>query len=311
MEYPWGNNRRYNSYAEYIKQRFGSRIQKVSIDAGFTCPNRNGTVGTGGCTFCDNNAFNPGYCFGEKPIHLQLEQGINFLKKRYRRSVGYMAYFQAYTNTFASLSVLQEKFEEALKFPGVVGLVIGTRPDCIDDEKLDYIKWLGNTSYVVVEYGIESCYDKTLVRINRGHNMQQTIHAIEKTAARGIHTGGHLIFGLPGETETEMLNEAFIISQLPLTTIKFHQLQIIKGTKMEEEYLQKPEDFHSFQLEEYLQFMSGFLERFNPRIMIERFAGESPPGMNTGINWGIRYETFIRLFEEKLNELNTWQGKLY
>jgi uncharacterized protein len=311
MQYAFRNNRRYNAYADYIKERFGGRIQKVSVDAGFTCPNRDGTVGTGGCTFCNNESFNPSYCSGEKPIAGQLAQGINFLKKRYPRNTGYMAYFQAYTNTFDTVEVLDAKFRQALTHPGIIGLVIGTRPDCIDDEKLDYIQSLGKEAYVVVEYGIESCYEKTLLRVNRGHSMQQTIEALEKTAARGIHTGGHLIFGLPGETKEEMLNEAEILSELPLDSIKFHQLQIIKGTKMESEYLEKPGDFSLFEMEEYLLFMAAFLERLNPRIMVERFASESPPGMNLGMSWGVRYDEFLKRFEKKLAELDTWQGKLY
>ena len=311
MQYAFRNNRRYNAYADYIKERFGGRIQKVSVDAGFTCPNRDGTVGTGGCTFCNNESFNPSYCSGEKPIAGQLAQGINFLKKRYPRNTGYMAYFQAYTNTFDTVEVLDAKFKQALTHPGIIGIVIGTRPDCIDDEKLDYIQSLSKEAYVVVEYGIESCYEKTLLRVNRGHSMQQTIEALEKTAARGIHTGGHLIFGLPGETKEEMLNEAEILSELPLDSIKFHQLQIIKGTKMESEYLEKPGDFSLFEMEEYLLFMAAFLERLNPRIMVERFASESPPGMNLGMSWGVRYDEFLKRFEKKLAELDTWQGKLY
>ena len=311
MQYAFRNNRRYNAYADYIKERFGGRIQKVSVDAGFTCPNRDGTVGTGGCTFCNNESFNPSYCSGEKPIAGQLAQGINFLKKRYPRNTGYMAYFQAYTNTFDTVEVLDAKFRQALTYPGIIGLVIGTRPDCIDDEKLDYIQSLSKEAYVVVEYGIESCYEKTLLRVNRGHSMQQTIEALEKTAARGIHTGGHLIFGLPGETKEEMLNEAEILSELPLDSIKFHQLQIIRGTRMENEYMEKPGDFSLFEMEEYLLFMAAFLERLNPRIMVERFASESPPGMNLGMSWGVRYDEFLKRFEKKLAELDTWQGKLY
>lgn len=311
MQYAFRNNRRYNAYADYIKERFGGRIQKVSVDAGFTCPNRDGTVGTGGCTFCNNESFNPSYCSGDNPIAGQLAQGINFLKKRYPRNTGYMAYFQAYTNTFDTVEVLDAKFKQALTHPGIIGIVIGTRPDCIDDEKLDYIQSLGKEAYVVVEYGIESCYEKTLLRVNRGHSMQQTIHALEKTAARGIHTGGHLIFGLPGETKEEMLNEAEILSELPLDSIKFHQLQIIRGTRMESEYREKPGDFSLFEMEEYLLFMAAFLERLNPRIMVERFASESPPGMNLGMSWGVRYDEFLKRFEKKLAELDTWQGKLY
>ncbi len=311
MAYAWGHTRRYNAYADYIRQRFGGRIQKVSVDAGFTCPNRDGTVGIGGCTFCNNEAFNPSYCATATSIEEQLQRGIAFLKNRYKRNTGYMAYFQAYTNTYDSLEVLRERFETALRYPGIVGLVIGTRPDCIDAEKLDYIRSLSEKYYVVVEYGIESCHEKTLLRINRGHTMQQCIEAIEKTAALGIHTGGHLIFGLPGESEQEMLAQAEILSVLALNSIKFHQLQIICGTKMEEEYRQNPGEFRQFGLEEYMQFMARFLERLSPHIMVERFASESPPKMNRGVSWGLRYDEFHKRMEKHLEVLDTWQGKLY
>lgn len=310
-DYLWGYKRRYHSYADHIRERFGGRIQKVSVDAGFTCPNRDGTVGTGGCTFCNNDAFNPGYCTGEKPIGEQLDRGINFLKNRYPRNTGYLAYFQAYSNTFDVIEVLRERFETALSHPGILGIVIGTRPDCVDDEKLKYIRELGETSYVIVEYGIESCYNKTLKRINRGHSMQQTTEAIERTAAMGIPAGGHLIFGLPGETREEMLEEAAILSRLPITSLKFHQLQIIRGTQMEDEFLKNPGDFQLFELEEYMGFLAHFLEKLNPRIMVERFASESPPGMNIGLGWGLRYDRFLNMFEKKLEEMNSWQGKHY
>ncbi|MCK4466574.1 MAG: TIGR01212 family radical SAM protein [Bacteroidales bacterium] len=310
--YSWGHSRRFNAYANYFKNIFGERVQKVSIDAGFTCPNRDGTVGWGGCTFCNNDAFNPSYCTSEKSVRQQLEEGITFHKTRYRRSSKYLAYFQAYSNTYAPLDKLKEKYDEALKFPNVIGLVIGTRPDCIDKEKLDYFRKLSEKVYLIIEYGIESCYNKTLKRINRGHTFEQSVYAIEETAKRGIRTGAHLIFGLPGETRKEMLDEAGIISRLPLDNVKFHQLQIIKETAMEREYKRAHENFDLFSWEEYLEFLIQFLERLNPEFVVERFTGEAPPRFLAGSRWGLkRTDQILNLIEQRLEEKDTWQGKRY
>jgi len=310
--YPWGHERRFNAYSNYFRSLYGARVQKVSIDAGFTCPNRDGTKGIGGCTYCNNDAFNPSYCIPTKTVTQQIEEGIEFHKWRYSEAVSYLAYFQAYSNSYAPLGTLKKLFEEALNFPGVIGLIIGTRPDCIDDEKLEYFQELSKKYYLAVEYGIESCYNKTLKRINRGHSFEDAVRAVEQTAALGINTGAHFIFGLPGETREEMLNQVDIISELPLKTVKFHQLQIIKGTMMEKEFLEKPEDFKLFSWEEYLDFFITFLERLNPAIVVERFTGEAPPRFLTGEGWGKkRTDQIVSLIEKRLEELDTRQGKKY
>lgn len=311
-EYPWGHKRRFNAYSNYLRRLFGSRIQKVSVDAGFTCPNRDGTKGTGGCTYCDNSSFNPSYCLPEKSVTKQLEEGIEFHKWRYRRAVSYLAYFQPFTNTYASLEKLRDLYNEALSYPGIAGLTIGTRPDCIDNEKLNFLRNLSDEYYITVEYGIESCYNKTLRRINRGHSFEEAVEAVIRTAEKGINTGAHFIFGLPGESKEEMLEEAAIISKMPLKTVKFHQLQIIKGTKMEEEYRKFPGDFHIFTLDTYIDFIIRFLERLNPEIVVERFTGEVPPRFNTSDFLGSkRTEQILNMIEQRLIELDTWQGRLY
>lgn len=312
INYPWGHNRRFNSYSEYFKRTLGERVQKVTIDAGFTCPNHDGSKGTSGCTYCNNDAFNPSYCTPEKSIKQQIEEGIEFHINRYRRAKNYLAYFQAYSNTYAPLSKLKTIYNEALNIPGVVGLVIGTRPDCIDDKKLEYFKELSRSHYIIIEYGVESCYNKTLERINRGHTFEQSVEAIEKTKQMGIKTGAHFIIGLPGESKEEILNEAKIISSLPLDTIKFHQLQIIKGTAMEKEFNEHPENFTFFELPEYIDFFIQFIERLNPSFVIERFAGEVPPRFLAGPGWGLtRNDQILVKFEKRLEELDTWQGKLF
>ena len=310
--YPWGHSRRFNAYSNYFRKIYGGRLQKVSIDAGFTCPNRDGTIGTGGCTYCNNDAFNPSYCHPGRTIGEQLGKGIEFLRKRYREPAAYLAYFQAFSNTYSPLERLKVIYDEALSYPGIAGLIIGTRPDCIDAEKLDYFRELSENHFIAIEYGVESCYDKTLKRINRGHSFGQAVDAIGMTAGRGIKTGAHFIFGLPGESRDEMLKEADIISTLPLHTVKFHQLQIIKGTSMEREFIRNPHDFDLFSFDDYVSFFILFLERLNPEIVVERFTGEAPPDYLLEQRWNRkRTDEIVRIIEKKLEELNTWQGRLY
>ena len=310
--YPWGDNRRFNSYSAHIRRHFGGRVQKVSIDAGFTCPNRDGSKGSGGCTYCNNNAFNPSYCTPRKSIAAQIAEGVEFHLKRYRRAEGYLAYFQAYSNTYAPVELLEEMYLEALAFPGIKGLVIGTRPDCIDDSVIGLLRRIADEYYLIIEYGIESCYDKTLERINRGHSFAESTEAIKRTAAAGLQTGAHFIFGLPGESRKEMLGSADIISRLPLTSVKFHQLQIIRDTEMEREYNEDPSAFEMFSFDEYMEFFIDFLERLNPAIIVERFTGEAPPHMVVAPRWGKkRTDQIMNIFEKRLNERDTWQGRLF
>jgi uncharacterized protein len=310
--YPWGHRRRFNSYAEYFKREFGGRIQKLAIDAGFTCPNRDGTQGRNGCTYCDNDAFNPSYCHPEKSVRTQIEEGIEFHARRYRRASRYLAYFQPYSNTYAPLEKLKEIYSQAFEFPEIAGLVIGTRPDCIDEEKLDYFRQLSSSYYIMLEYGIESCYNKTLERINRGHTFEDAVTAIQMTTQYGIKTGAHMIFGLPGETKDDMMNEAAILSDLPIHNIKFHQLQIIKGTRMAEEYKAKSEDFVKFSLDDYVEFIIDFVEKLNPAFVIERLAGEVPPRYLEGPGWGlIRNDQILDRIEKRMQERNSWQGKRF
>ncbi|MGI6719191.1 MAG: TIGR01212 family radical SAM protein [Bacteroidales bacterium] len=303
------NQDRYNSYPKYFRKLFGQRIQKLSINAGFTCPNRDGTVGIGGCTYCNALAFNPSYCNPKKSVTYQMSEGKDFHKTRYRRASKYLAYFQTFSNTYSSLDKLKELFSEALAFPDTVGLVIGTRPDCIDDKKLDYLEKLSKDYFIKVEYGIESVYDQTLKNINRGHNYQTTKDAIIKTANRGIKVGGHLIFGLPGESKKMIVDSAREISTLPLESIKFHQLQIMKNTLMADEYAANPSNFYFYELDEYIDLVIDFIENFSPKISIERIASEVPPRfLFLPAKWDIRYDQVINLFERRLEERQTYQG---
>ena len=303
---------RYNSYIGYFKKTYGERLQKVVVDAGFTCPNRDGLAGTGGCTYCDNAAFHPGYSTAGIPIHEQIDEGIKFHRVRYRKAEKFLAYFQPYSNTYAPLERLREVYEEALSHPLVAGIVIGTRPDCVDEDKLDYLASLARDHVVVIEYGIESVYDRTLQRINRGHSFEDAVRAVEMTAARGLTQGAHFIFGLPGETVGDMLGYAPIINKLPLHSVKFHQLQIVRGTAMEKEFAARPSDFVTFSLDEYLDFIADLLERLRPDLYIERFAGEVPPRFVNSTPWGLLRNTeLIRLLEQRLEQRSTFQGRLF
>jgi len=311
MSYPWGTERRLNAYSDYFKRSFGGRVQKITIDAGFNCPNRDGTCGTGGCTFCNNKAFNPSYNDPGKSIAEQILQGMKFHKHRYRKASRYLAYFQAYSNTYDDLEALRVLYDQALEIPGIVGIVVGTRPDCVDKEKLDYFQELSQKTYVVLEYGIESVLDRTLQRVNRGHDAAQSLWAIRETAERGIRVGGHVIIGLPGEKRADFLESARELSSWPLDNIKFHQLQVIRGTAMASEFMEKPEDFLGFGLENYLQLMMEILEILNPSFVVERIAGEVSPGMALREGWGLRYDAVLRSFEEMLEKHDSWQGKYY
>ncbi len=413
FDFPDG--KRYNSFVGYYRRRYGERLQKLVLDAGFSCPNRDGTVGRGGCTYCDNAAFHPGYSTPGKPLLTQLDEGIEFQKVRYPRARHYLAYFQAYSNTYGSLERLRVLYEEVLSHPEVVGIVIGTRPDCVDEEKLDYLAdlasgrvlkdWCRSLSrpqtrslslskgqegnafpeqflrqaqepsipgqflrqaqepsipgqflrqaqgpsilgqslrqaqgpnipvetldnpvapansvsvttltapIVVVEYGIESCRDTTLRHINRGHDFACARKAVEMTAERGIDTGAHFILGLPGETREMLLDQCGLISSLPLRSVKFHQLQIVKGTAMEKEYAAAPSAFYRPGLDEYLDLVTGILERLRPDLYIERVAGEVPPRFVNDTPWGlVRNFEILRLLDKRLEERDTWQGRLY
>ena len=303
---------RYYSYKQFLLEHFGEPVLKLPIDAGFSCPNRDGTVGTGGCTYCLNEAFSPRYCSSEKDILQQIDEGIEFHRQRGRESNIYLAYFQSFSNTHAPLEKLQELYETALSHPKVKGLVIGTRPDCVDEEKLDYLSTLNHKHFISVEYGIESCYDRTLQRINRGHDFATAEKAVRMTAEQGIHTGAHFIIGLPGETIEDWLNGIKLINPMPINSIKFHQLQIIKGTAMEQEFQKHPEDFCRLMMEEYTELMVDIIERLRTDIIIERFASEVPPKYLSVNPWKLqRYDVLLQHIRQRLKERNVCQGEIY
>ena len=301
----------YNEFPLFLKRYFPYKVQKISLNAGFTCPNRDGTKGQGGCTYCNNQTFNPEYCRTEKTIKVQLEEGKRFFAHKYPE-MKYLAYFQAYTNTYAGLESLKRKYEEALSVDDVVGLVIGTRPDCMPDELLQYLENLNRQTFLLVEYGIETTCDETLKRINRGHTYADTVETVQRTAARGILTGGHVILGLPGESHDDMVSQAGVLSELPLTTLKMHQLQLIRGTRMAYEYEQNPAGFYLFNdVNEYIELVIDYIEHLRPDIVPERFVSQSPRELLIAPDWGLKNYEFTARVQKRMKERGAYQGRMY
>ncbi len=296
----------YNDFGTWIRKLFPDfRVQKISIDAGFSCPNRDGRLSSGGCTYCDNRTFNPSYCNRKKSITEQLEEGKRFFSRKYP-DMKFLAYFQAYTNTYAEVDQLRLMYEEALGVEDVVGIVIGTRPDCVSDELLDYLEELNRRTFVLVEYGIESANDDTLRRINRGHNFACSRDAVERTHRRGILTGGHIIIGLPGEDAEESLRQAPVISSLPLDILKIHQMQIIKGTRLAQEYAQTP--FHVYTVDEYVDVIVRYIQLLRKDLVLERFVSQSPKELLVAPRWGLKNYEFTNLLNNRLKENNRLKG---
>ncbi|MDR1556108.1 MAG: TIGR01212 family radical SAM protein [Tannerellaceae bacterium] len=300
--------KRYRDFGSFLCEIFPFKVQKISVNAGFTCPNRDGTKGWGGCTYCNNQTFSPDYCHPERTVGEQLEEGIRFFARKYP-AMKYLAYFQAYTNTYAATDRLISKYEEALAFPEVVGLIVGTRPDCMPEELLAYFASLSRKKFVLIEYGIESTLDTTLLRINRGHTYAESEDAIRRTAAKGIYTGAHLILGLPGETRDEILRHAETVSELPLTSLKLHQLQLIRNTRMAKEYALHPEHFHLPDVGEYIDLVIDFMERLKPSVVVERFVSQSPGNLLIAPDWGLKNYVITSKVHKRLDERDTWQGK--
>jgi len=305
---PDNKNERYLNYNQVLKTEFTERIQKISINAGFTCPNRDGSKGVGGCTYCNNQTFSPAYCKPTKSVSQQIEEGIAFFHNKYSTQF-YLAYFQSYTNTYDAIDKLKAIYEEALAFPNVVGIVVGTRPDCVNDELLDYFAELSKKYYVMIEYGIESTNDDTLTFINRGHDFACAQKAIIDTAKRGIKTGAHIILGLPKEDKATVLSHAIELSKLPLTTLKIHQLQLVRGTKMAKQFAENPEWFNLYSAAEYVDLAIDFLELLNPKIAVERFVSQSPKNLLVAPEWGLKNFEFLAKIKKQLEIRDTWQGK--
>lgn len=304
------NGKRYNDYGSYIKIKFGERVQKISIDIGFSCPNRDGTKGYGGCTYCNNNSFNPNYCIPEVSISEQLKTGMEFFKRK-GKTQKFLAYFQAYTNTYADVSVLKEMYYEALNVPGVIGLVIGTRPDCISDAVIELLSEIAKDYYVSLEFGVESTNERTLLEVNRCHTYQETVATYTRCVHKGIELGAHIILGLPGESREEILNHAIALSRLPIKTLKLHHLQIVKGSVMAHQYKHAPEKFNLFELENYIDLITEFIQMLRPDIVVERFISEAPADLLIAPKWGLKNFEVVAKIDKHLSLTDSFQGKKY
>jgi len=303
--------KRYLDYTSFIKSKFGERVQKISLDIGFSCPNRDGSKGFGGCTYCNNDTFNPDYCEPTKSIKQQLEQGITFFGKKYKAQQ-YLAYFQAYTNTYSDFDSLKQMYDEALSVDGVIGLVIGTRPDCISDEVIDYLSFLSKKYFISLEFGVESTNERTLLNVNRCHTFEETKATYKKCREKGFQLGAHIIMGLPGETKEELLNHALELSKLPINTLKLHHLQIVKSSVMEVQYKRNPENFDLFTSESYIDLITDFVGKLRPDIIIERFISETPQDLLIAPKWNnLKNFEIVAKIDKKLVEKNSWQGKYY
>lgn len=298
----------YQEYGAWLKEQLGAKVQKISVNAGFTCPNRDGRVGWGGCTFCNNQTFVPEYGHPQKTITEQLEDGKRFFARKYPE-MKYLAYFQAYTNTYGDIDHCIACYEEALSVPDVMGLVVGTRPDCMPDALLDYFEELNRRTFLMIEYGVESANDETLRRINRGHTFADSERAIRRTAGCGIRVGAHVILGLPGEGRDELRRQASVVGELPLTTLKLHQLQIIRGTQMQKEWQEHPWPLPS--VEEYVDWVIDYVTQFSarrsevlpewPPCVFERFVSSSPSSLLVAPKWGLKNHEFTDLLRKRLS----------
>lgn len=302
---------RYHAYNDWAKRELGGRLQKVSIDAGFTCPNRDGALGVGGCSFCNNEGFSPSYLRQERDIGAQIDIGVEFMRRRYPRTKAFLAYFQSYSNTYGELESLKKTYATALAHPAISGLVIGTRPDCLPDETLDYLAELSTRMLVELEIGIESCNDAVLVECLRGHDFACTEDAIARAARRGLFITGHLLLGLPLETPESLIAGAKKLAALPLDALKFHQLQIVRGTRLANQYRADPESVSLLSPENYLDAVVDMLEHLPPQIKIQRLGSEVPPDVLVSPDWGMRLFKFPAQLEARLLARDSWQGKYF
>jgi hypothetical protein len=298
---------RYNSFGSFVRRRFGSPVHKVNVDAGFTCPNRDGTLGVTGCVYCNNESFKPGSCRPALPVREQVRNGAEYLRRRYGAE-RFIAYFQPYTNTYAPVDELEKLYTEALEHPAVVGLAIGTRPDCVDPARLDLIERLSRERFVLVEYGLQSIYEKSLEFIHRGHGYEASKAAVRATRARGIHTGAHIIVGFPTETRAETMAMAQEVSELDVGFLKVHQLQVVRETPLAAMYGESP--FHVFGYEEYLGFIVDFIERLSPGIVLQRLFATAPDDILIAPRWGRSRHEILRDIDLAFERRGARQGRL-
>ncbi|MFT4173426.1 MAG: TIGR01212 family radical SAM protein [Rhodocyclaceae bacterium] len=303
------HGRRYNAYNDWVKYTYGCRLQKISLDAGFTCPNRDGSRGSHGCSFCNNRSFTPAYLQGVDDIHAQIETGLTQVQRRYGLKERYVAYFQTYSNTYGSVERLRSAYQVALAHPQISGLVIGTRPDCLPDEVLDYLAELSIRTVVELEIGIESCDDEVLRRCNRGHSFEETVDAVRRAGDRGLFLTGHMLYGLPGETRETIQTGARALAHIGLDAIKFHQLQIVKGSQLANTWRDDPDSVPMMDPDTYLACVTDTVEQLSPYVKIQRLVAECSPSLLLSPQWSIKPVNMNLLLEDALAERGSWQGR--
>ena len=305
------HGRRYHAYNDWVRQHFGGRLQKISIDAGFTCPNRDGSLGVGGCSFCNNDGFTPSYLREQRDISQQIDTGIAFMRRRYPGTERFLAYFQSYSNTYGQLDTLIAQYDQALQHRDISGVVIGTRPDCLPDLVLDYLAELSKRTIVELEIGIESCSDEVLAACQRGHDFACARDATQRAAQRGLFITAHLLLGLPLETTASLVDGARKLAALPIDALKLHQLQIVRGTRLANQYRDDPHSVPLMTPQVYLDRVVDILERLPPSLKIQRLGSEVPPVLRVSPDWGIRLSRFPEMLDERLRQRHTWQGRQY
>ena len=298
---------RYYSYNRYLRHRFGRRVQKVSLDAGFTCPNVDGTVAVGGCVFCDNRSFSPSRRIPRlKSLEAQLDDGIRRLQHRYDAD-RFLAYFQPATNTYAPVDELRPLYETALADPRVVGLAVGTRPDCVPDDVLELLAELASRTYLSVEYGMQTIHDRSLDWMNRGHHYDAFLDAMARSQGRGFEICVHVMLGLPGESHDDMLATARAVASLPIDAVKIHNLYVVKNTPLADDFAAGK--VRMLERDEYVAIVVDFLEIMNPNCLVERTSGDAPPDFFIAPGWCLDKPGVRTALDAEFARRDSWQGK--
>ena len=300
---------RYQAYNFVLRQRFGTRVQKVSVDAGFTCPNVDGTVAKGGCTFCDNRSFSPSRRLPRAGILGQIDQSIVRMRRRYKNCQHFLAYFQPATNTYAPVDKLRTLFEEALSHPQVVGLAVGTRSDCVPDEVLDLLEELAGRTYVSVEYGMQTMHNRSLDWMNRGHHHDSFLDAVERSRGRGFEICAHAILGLPGESHDDMLATARELARVNIDAVKLHNLYCVKNTPLADQVAAGEVELMG--RDDYVRTVVDFLELLPTTMVVERISGDAPPDYFVGPSWCLDKPAVKAAIEAEFERRDTWQGAKY
>lgn len=300
--------RRYYPLSLFLKRRFGGKIWRVTVDAGFTCPNVDGSVALGGCVFCDNRSFSPNRRLPHVDVAVQVERGVRILENYYGAD-RFVAYFQAATNTYAPVAKLRRLYDQALAHPQIVGLVIGTRPDCVSDEVLDLLAEYARSRFVSIELGLQTIHERSLAWMNRGHGLAEFIDAVHRCQGRGFEVSSHVILGLPGESHADMLETAATLARLPIDALKIHSLHVVRDTPLEKMY-------HAGQVamldqEAYVSLACDFLERLPPRVVIQRLSGDAPPEYLVAPAWCLKKAELLTAIRQELQRRDSWQGRLY